>query len=425
MKTLKIPFSYSDETFEVFIRSLQQIQTSIYHIAYNRASEGLHEIEIRSICRVLFPGVDSWIVQSAIKKGIGQFKADWELAKKQHREFSGKRIFGGKKNFLKRLKGLISKEEWKEQRLENLYIIGESLAEGNRKFEFNTDTIVFKPKKGIRFELVLPTLHGSYYKDYLSIVEATTNKALPITVSINKDTIFLSFDEEKLETIKPLKVIQGRYLGIDLNPNFIGVSFFDQYKTLLETKLYNFSELTGKNCNPDKLKHEIREVAIDIGHKAQHYQIQYLFVEDLSFKQGDKGKGKTFNRLTSNQFLITEFNRMLAKFGRVVKVNAAFSSTIGNILNDSFPDPIAASMEIARRGIESRVVKGSQKFYPLLVLKEVLERRWKDVLFPNFKTWIELHDFLKKTGLKYRVPIPKMEMFSPFHNVASQVYVFV
>jgi hypothetical protein len=115
---------------------------------------------------------------------------------------------------------------------------------------------------------------------------------------------------------------------------------------------------------------------------------------------------------------------MLTKFGEVVKVNAAYSSTIGNIVHHECPDPIAASMEIARRGIESRVVKGSKKFYPPLVKKEVLERRWKDVLFPDFKTWIELHVFLKKTGMKYRVPIPDVGMFRLFSCRPSRVLVY-
>ena len=423
MKTIKLPFTQDNELFEDYLNDLQRIQSSIYRIAYNRASEGLHEIEIRAQIRNLFPDVDSWIAQSAIKKGIGQFKADWELAKFKKQEFKGTRIFGGKKNFLRRLKNLITKEEYQEHRLETLYLIGESPQNGNRKFEFNTNSITFKPKKGIQFELQLPNLHGFYNRDYASLIEATTNKAIAVTVSLDKTTIFLSYDETKLKTIKSKKIITGRYLGIDLNPNYIGVSYFDECQQLLETKLYNFTNLTGKNINLDKLKHEIREVAIDIGRKAQHYQLQYLFVEDLCFKQGDSGKGKGFNRLTKNQFLINEFTRMLSKYGKVVKVNAAYSSTIGNIVNENYPDPIAASMEIARRGIESRVVKGSKKFYPPLVSQEGLQRRWKDVVFPIFNTWIELHDFLKKTGLKYRVSIPDIDMFRIFSNINSKVYI--
>jgi len=424
MKTIKLPYTCNDEGFVENLGELQRIQSSIYHVAYKRASEGLHEIEIRSICRNLFSEIDSWIVQSAIKKGIGQFKADWELSKNQNREFDGKRIFGGRKNFIRRLKGLISKKEWKESRLENLYLIGEGTQSGNRKFVFNTDSIIFKPSKGIKFELALPNLHGFYSKDYANLVEAATNKVQAITISLNKTHLFLSYDETKLETARTKKIIQGRYLGVDLNPNYIGVSFFDEHLRLLDTKLYNFKQLTGKHINSDKQKHELREVAIDIGKTAQHYQIQYLFVEDLQFKQGDSGLGRGFNRLTKSQFLINEFTRMLAKYGKVVKVNAAYSSTIGNIVHSEYPDPIAASMEIARRGIESRVVKGSKRFYPQLVSKEVLERRWKDVLWPNFGSWIDLHAFLKETGLKYRVPIPDIGMFRLFSSKSSNVWVY-
>ena len=424
MRTIKLPYTTEDPTFNQCLLDLQRVQSSIYHVAYKRAAEGLAEIEIRTICRNLFPQVDSWIIQSAIKRGIGQFKADWELAKNKGEDFDGSRIFGGKKNFFRRVKGLITREEWKECRLEDLYLIGEGPQTGNRKFNFNGDSITFKPKQGTRFELQLPKLHGFYSTDYANLVEATTNKLMPITVSLNLTHIFLSYNETKLETHKPKKIIAGRYLGVDLNPNYIGVSYFDANKQLLDTKLYNFTGLTGKNINADKLKHELREVAIDIGRQAKHYQIQYLFVEDLHFKQGDAGKGRNFNRLVKNQFLITEFTRMLSKFGKVITVNAAYSSTIGNVVNEGYADPIAASMEIARRGIESRVVKGSKSFYPPMVPLEVLQRRWKDVVMPAMNSWIELHAFLKVTGLKYRVEIPSIEMFRPFSSESSKVLVY-
>ena len=424
MRTIKLPYTSEDPTFNQCLLDLQRVQSSIYRVAYKRAAEGLAEIEIRTACRNLFPQIDSWVVQSAIKKGIGQFKADWELAKFNKIEFIGNRIFGGKRNFFRRVKGLITNEEWKECRLEDLYLIGESSQAGNRKFNFNSDNITFKPKQGTKFELQLPKLHGFYSTDYANLVESTTNKLIPITVTLNLTHIFLSYDETKLEIYEPKKIISGRYLGIDLNPNYIGVSYFDANNQLLDTKLYNFTGLTGKNINADKLKHEIREVAIDLGKRAQHYQIQYLFVEDLHFKQGDAGKGRNFNRLVKNQFLITEFIRMLGKFGKVITVNAAYSSTIGNIVNDCYTDPIAASMEIARRGIESRVVKGSKLFYPPMVPVEVLQRRWKDVVIPTMDSWIELHEFLKRTGLKYRVPIPHIGMFRLFSSRSSGVLIY-
>jgi len=114
----------------------------------------------------------------------------------------------------------------------------------------------------------------------------------------------------------------------------------------------------------------------------------------------------------------------LAKFGKVVEVNAAYSSTIGNIMNSQYPDPIAASMEIARRGIESRVVKASKLFYPPLVSREILVNLWKEELIPDLFTWKELHTWLKQSGLKYRVDIPSISMFRKFNSNKSGILIY-
>ena len=89
--------------------------------------------------------------------------------------------------------------------------------------------------------------------------------------------------------------------------------------------------------------------------------------------------------------------------------------------------PVKQIIEIARRGIESRVVRGGNAFYPPLVEKEKLQRRWKDVVIPDFSTWIELHCWLKETGLKYRVPIPNRSigMSRIFDSINSNVYIFI
>ena len=432
MKTIKLPYKLIDDSGRTFIKEYMKAQTTVYHIAYNQAANGLNEKSIRDIIKSDYninDLLDSWFIQSAIRKGIGQYKADVELAKKQGKEFNSNRIFGGKLNFIRRLKGLITKEEYQDNRLEGVYLIGQKAYNGNRKFEFNTDSITFKPSCGIKYELFLPELHKNYKKEYLNLVQAVSEGLLPITVSLDQKYIYLAFEESLLPKETPPKIIKNRYLGIDLNPNYIGVSYYDENKNLLDKQLYNLRELTDKNYNPDKLKHEVREIAVQIGKVANHYQIEYLFVEDLSFKQGDKQKGKSFNRLTSNQFLINEFNRMLSKFGKVIKVNAAYSSTIGNIIHFNEPDPIAASMEIARRGIESRVVKKSSiaesKFYPMIVSKELLQNRWKEEVIPNLMTWVEIHNWLKITRLKYRVDIPAISMFRKFNSRKSKVMVYV
>lgn len=420
MITLKIPYQASTDDLAQ-IKQLQKAQAAVYHCAYNLVKDELGQKEVRDQLKSYSfdERIDSWFIQSAIYRAMGQVKADNELGVK-------KRIFGGKKLFQRRAKGLISSEDYQELKLEPLYFVGEAPAKGNRKFTFASDVILFKPNKGTKFVLELPQLHGKYLKLYDALLDKMYDDPQPITVMLDQEFIYLSFDETRIKSATPkLKpVIKGRHLGIDLNPNYIGVSFFNANKQLLETKLYDLSQLTGKHYNPDKLKHEIREIALEINRLANHYRIEYKFVEDLNFKQGDKGQGKRFNRLTINQFLYTEFKRMLAKQGKVLEVNAAYSSTIGNIMHPDQPDPIAASMEIARRGIESRIVKGGGSFFPPVVSNEFLLNRWKEAADWSYGTWKELHAILKKTGLKYRVPLPDRGMFRSFASKHSNAFVY-
>jgi len=108
------------------------------HYFYNRIQEGLSEKQ----CRSLFPNLnnidklDFIMKECAIKEAI-------QLKDKQ------KIIFGGKKNFFNRLKGNITKELFKENKLSPLYVIGrKNLPFGNQKFKLTEDlNIVFKPTR--------------------------------------------------------------------------------------------------------------------------------------------------------------------------------------------------------------------------------------------------------------------------------------
>ena len=59
---------------------------------------------------------------------------------------------------------------------------------------------------------------------------------------------------------------------------------------------------SGKNVCPNKLNHETKEIFHYIGRKLKSLNVEYVFLEDLNFKNGNKGKGKNFNRLTINQW---------------------------------------------------------------------------------------------------------------------------
>lgn len=418
MITVKLDINLPRE-LQSTLQLMQAQQSPIIRSAYKAAELGLAEISVREDVTTKYrpsTPLDSWFIQSAVKSGMGMFSADYNSGR-------GPRIFGGKANFAKRARGQISSAEWKRTRLLPLYVVGEAPQKGNRKFKFspNLTSVVFKPRRGESHTIPLPKLRKNYDKLLTSAFTAAQNKQLPITVSLTPTSISFSFDDTKLDLSKASRAIKNRYAGIDMNPNYIGISVFDA-DNLVATKLFKLSELTGKGASAAKLQHETREVGHAIGAWLNHHRVDKLFLEELKFKQGCARKGKSYNRLTQNNWKRSALESTLSKYYKLYKVNAAYTSTIGNILHPELPDAIAASTAVARRGYRLIVVKNKQ-FYPELVQMRVIEDRWKETAHQlPFATWVELHSWLQKTGLKYRGDPPDESLFRKFASGKSRVY---
>jgi len=347
------------------------------------------------------------------------------------------RVFGGKNNLRRRNLQLISKEEWRELRILPLYLTGEAPQRGNRKFNFNDDIITFKPNKDTKIPLELPNLRKNYQKLLSGAFILANDKKLAITITMTSEYICFSFDEYIVKqylkgkpVVKPTKIkpkqvkdhmpIKDRYAGIDMNPNYIGVSIYDA-DVLVGTKMFSFKELTDKDSSAAKLLHETREVGHSIGKWLTYNQVDKLFIEELNFAQGSRNKGKDLNRLCINQWKRSSLTAILVKYFKLYEVNAAYTSTIGNIMERELPDPIAASSAIAKRGYRISILKNSQ-FYPALPSRAYMEDLWKETDIPEYKDWKELHNWVVKTsGLKYRVPIPSTGMFRIYASSASCV----
>lgn len=55
-----------------------------------------------------------------------------------------------------------------------------------------------------------------------------SEKKIPVTIRIKKDKIYLVYDEKIVEKEKQLKgLFANRVLGIDLNPNYFGISILE------------------------------------------------------------------------------------------------------------------------------------------------------------------------------------------------------
>ena len=67
-----------------------------------------------------------------------------------------------------------------------------------------------------------------------------SEKKIPVTFRLKKDKIYISYDEKEVEKEKQFKgLFANRVLGIDLNPNYFGISIIefnqkDNYKVIFK-----------------------------------------------------------------------------------------------------------------------------------------------------------------------------------------------
>ena len=406
MKTISLPYTCSDDD-RIFIKDEIRKSSNMVRFAFNRFKDSKSEKYIRLLSKSLsnVPS-DSWFIQCAIKKASYLFLTNKE-----------KVIFGGKFSFYQRLKHKLDKDRFKSSRLLGIYSQGEKLANGNRKFKLDiaNNQIIFKFSKTKHINLQLPKLHKNYLYELINLEEQCNQKLSNFSVELKFDKICVTFDDSKIYCSN----YNGKsniVAGIDMNPNYIGFSISkwtgNKRKILLEEQydLSYFTKNLHKSSNDTKSKHqnskqifELKEIAKDIIKKCKIYKVGKFGIEDLNLKTGNQGKGKSFNRLTKNKWkrdcLVSALKKqcLLNKID-FIEVNPVYSSFIGNVCNDT-PDPIAASLEIARRA-NFRYIKG--KFYPELIKAENLFNQWKESTSWVYSSWKELFDIVKTSGVKYR-----------------------
>ncbi len=423
MKTISLPYIGTEEERD-FIKDEIRKSSNMVRLAYNRFQEGKSEKDIRLLSKQLtnIP-TDSWFIQCAIKKA--------DYLNKTSKE---KVIFDGKFNFFQRLTNKISKQDFKEKRLLAIYSQGETKQKGNRKFalDISNNKIIFKFSQKKHIDLILPKLHKNYLYELLSLEEQSKKCLSNFNIELKLDKVCITFDETKIYCSR-YKGKENIVAGIDMNPNYIGFSISkwvgNKRKVLLQ-ELYDLSYFTKnlhKSSDNKEAKHqnnkqifEIKEIAKDIINKCKHFKVGKFGIEDLNFKVGNSGKGKGFNRLTKNKWkreaLVSALKKhcLLNKI-EFIEVNSVYSSFIGNLCNDT-PDPIAASLEIARRAMFKYI---KDKFYPELIRKEGLLNQWKESVNWVYNSWKELFDIVKTSGVKYRRSLDSFE-FKVFRLMSSK-----
>ena len=452
MQTLKLKYHIDSKQLEE-IYSYQKQYTNLLRFMYNRVCDGKLEKQCEQKAKLLnnLDLLDSWFIRSAAKQ------AKWINDTNKNKVV----VFGGRKNLIRRAKGLITKEEFLAKRLQPINSIGEAVQKGNRKFRLSQDLnkVVFSPNRNTHYELEFDGVGKNYRRILQKLYICQEAKATPISYQLSQEYLYISFDEKSLWSYDGLKKKKNRVMAIDLNPNYIGWSIVDwkssnEYE-VIKHGVYSIKALNDKEFELNKLHlpsddprkvyftnkrhYEVMEISKNLIDKALYYQCEIFSVEDLSIETKDNGKGKKYNRLVNNLWCRDKLVQNLTKRCNIfnlqlIKVIPSYSSFIGNVVFRGLrlADMELASIEIGRRAYEFK------KQYI-----EKIERQRKNIVFPNeedfresiaqsleelgkdlvFSSLRELYYALKKSKFRYRLSLEDIShpMFSSYFSQRSLI----
>ena len=354
------------------------------------------------------------------------------------------------------------KAEYRRKRKGSIFLMGEANQKGNRYFDFDlkNKTIIYKPFKGKKVEIKLCNRKDK--KESL-IQEMIDAKLLSVSVSMTEGRLDITYDEatlagyainkaerkeeakdrakfaltkeehtaivkqvyseyyDRIDKRKLENKLENRYLGIDLNPEYIGYTIMDklpnrQFK-VIQTGCFDFKKLTkksGESSNHElsvymnnKRKHERKEAICQLFKLMNHYHVGNFIMEDLNFKGSTYEERKEFNRKVKNIWDRELISKLITKKctegGFLLRlVNPVYTSLIGNLSYRVF-DPVAASVEITRRGAEM-YDKGC--FYPnekvstIRTMEAIAKRNGIDVGLIRDISWQKRHTIFKE--FRYR-----------------------
>lgn len=447
MITLKVKYHTANECDLDLIRQYQRQYTSLLKWMYNRCVDGVSDTKRKQLAKSTLnniPLMECWFMSSASKDAAAKHMASPDK----------KVIFGGKKNFIKRCKGKITHEQWKELALMPICSIGEANQKGNRKFKLLNDIsgITFKPTATTHIDIVFVGLGKSYKKILTKLYELQEAKALPITYNLDTQYVYIAFDETKLSSFNREKVIRNRVMAIDLNPNYIGWSIVDWKSSsdynIIKSGVYSIKTLNDKDFSlkgkglssesderkyiVNKRQYEIMQISKNLINKALYYSCEIFSIEGLTINSSDKGKGKRFNRLCNNLWcrdkLVNNIKKRCNLFLiQLIEVKANYSSFIGNVLyrKHRLPDMVLSSIEIGRRGYEFNIqyIKKEKEIKKNIILPDLKDFNIDyvksleefGVIEKSIKL-MDLYSYLKKSGFRYRLSfeeaLPPSQMFS-------------
>ncbi len=403
MQTISTKYTVSDEDKKSILR-WKSIYSSIVRSAYTLSkSHNINDVKQIIDQRFQSTNIGSWLTHMAVREGLD--------IRSTHED--KKIIFGGKKDFIRRQKNLITNEEWRLKRLRPLFSSGETRASGNRIFRLSEDgSICWMTINRQTIELRLADLRGNWNRLIKQIAILAKANEISLTFRLDHKFLHISFDEKDLRKLPPgvslqmakdhdadiglirkkgrprqanyippkTKNIYGirpvhhewkeqivcknnRAVGIDINPNWIGITAVE-FKPLNPTDLNNLKNIKildyrlihfglGQQDN----KHVMRELLAKTNEKiinlCRSWNVGVVYHENGLGRLRAGGRNRSLNRLINGwgrQVLLSNLQRKCNLANIQLKgVWGGYSTTIGN-LSFEIPDACAAAGEIARRG---------------------------------------------------------------------------
>lgn len=312
-------------------------------------------------------------------------------------------VFGGKKLFLERCKGNITREGWQEARNNRYLSRGDKTKGGNlntrlyqvegqiyldiaaepietgQSVRYNRITVpvylAYKPSKKTG------KINGMNYRqmilDYLKTGDAYQVEILRMD---GKYYVHVTIEEKT-----PIPYNAKGAIGVDTNPDGLGVALADYLGQYRDSQWLGRGEWTYARSNrrTNLIGEEAKKMV------AQAREIGYaLTVENLKFKK-DKSVTAKFNRM-NHGFVWSKFleyvNRCAAREGvPVIKVKPAFTSVIGILKYRhmyGISNHESAGFVIARRGLSF-----NHERIPKILFDKLIKKKSEFKQMANWQQW--------------------------------------
>lgn len=377
MITIKKKHNINDDKF---IELLKKFNNAVRFSYNRRIKDDVNSLsDLEKIVKSNMNNIEcldaSWI-KTAVKKS-SELQTDKKL------------YFGGKSNFFKRK----YKKVDKLNKTLPLEMRGSGSDKGNRKAKIIDNTFIFKPYKGLEFVIKLDLSKNE--SRMLKVIEEESKQGKNyFNFEINENFVWISFNEPVLYKHEYKK---DRFLGIDLNPNWIPLSIMDKGEKEVYKEIIDLRELN--KCNKNKKQYELSILNKRIVGLCKGYQVEYVCLEELNIRSSNKGKGTSYNKLLNNDWNRNYVVNNLIKLStindiKILMVNPFYTSFMGQLKNMDDYDSIAASKEIALRGyLTTRKIR--VRDYVENYLSSSISTHWKEMIM-NINTYKDLYTYFKK-----------------------------